>query len=256
GTFIIEGKTFKLRPAGVEDYHILYEVKNKNDKYLLQLNNELKNEKKARWLEAKGMQRDLLTEIPEASFALSKRGSIRKISGDLSKSEIGKLEIKNQSDLKRALKMFAPYYAFIGSEEFTIYNHSSTAEVDVYYAIESINGIKISGSHLKVFVNKTDQRITRVVGAVAVDRGFTTIPLISEDDAKTLALDYMATKYEGRYSRFEASEAKLIYSFAELWEPDVLRLNWVIAINRDGSPVHVLVDADSGEIIDGVSTLL
>jgi hypothetical protein len=243
GTIITKGRTIKLRPAGVEDYHILYEVKDKNDKYLLQLNNESKKEKKARWIAAKGIRRDLLNEMPEVSFTMGNSGVMTKLR-KLAQSEIADLEVKNENDLPRVVDALAPYFPLIGSEEFIFSHRTPREEDDIYYLSEKINGIHIHGYGLKIFVSRANHRVTRVVSFMAVDKGFATEPLIPEDDAIELALDYIATRYVSLYSQLEAFEAELIYHTAEKREPGVLQLYWAIGvyIGDSSMPTYVLVN--------------
>lgn len=248
GTIITKGKMIKLRPAGVEDYHILYEAKDKNDKYLLRLNNKSKKEKKARWIEAIGIQRDLLNEKPEKSFTIGNRGSMTGLF-DFSQSDIGDLEVKNENDLERLVDVLAPYFPLIGSERFTFRDRSSTAEDDIYILTESINGIHISGYSLRIWVSKANNKVTRVYGPIIVDMGFTTDPLIPEDDAITIALDYMNERYENSNSQFEAFEAQLIYHTAQWGERDRIQLYWAIGIYRDDEPKFLLINTVSGNVV-------
>lgn len=254
GMIITDGKTVKLRPAGIEDYHILYEVKGKKekkekkDKFLLQLNKKSKSEAKARWVEAKGIQRDFLAEMPEASFSIGIRGSLTGLQKDLLVGEIGQLEIMGESDLQRAVEVLTPYYGLTGSETFAFKHQVSRAGNDIYELSQSINGVNIIGGNLRLYVSKTSHKITRVRGSLLADKGFATEPIISEEDAKSLALDYMITNRGGLGVQFEAFEAGLFYSFAHSSKSDALQLNWGFEIHRNGNPVNVLVDTDSGEV--------
>lgn len=248
GTILTKGKTIKLRSTGEEDYHILYEVKDNDNKYLLQLNNESKKEKKARWVAAKGIQRDLLDEMPEASFMIGNRGSMTGLR-NFTQGEIGELEVKSENDLERVVDVLTPYFPLIGSEEFTFYNRSLSADGYIYRLAESINGIHIDESSLRIFVSKANHKITNILSTIIIDKGFTTKSLILEDEAKNLALDYMVEQYGGSYSQFEAFEAKLIYDRTNPWERDALRLHWAIEIYTDDVPVYVLVDTDNGNVV-------
>lgn len=246
GIIITNEKTIKLRPAGLYDYHILYEVKDGDSNYLLQLNNESINETKARWLEAKGIQRDLLADIPRESYSIGNDGSLTSLRRDLSHGEIGQLEIKSYKDLPRALEVLSPYFALTGSEEFTLKRPQLRAgrDKDMYDFSETINGIPVYGGHLRIFVSKTSHKITHAFGPVA-DTGFPTEPGITEDDAKALVLAYIAQKYAGSEDQYVPQVTGLVYRGVKY----PLRLDWGFLILRNGhSKDSVLVNTETGEV--------
>ena len=257
GTIITNGKTIKIRPAGLYDYHILYEVKDGDSNYLLQLDNESESETVARWLEAVGIQRDLLADIPRDSYTMGINGALTGLRRNalrddyLSYGEIGQLEIRSTNDLARALEVLGPYFALTGPEEFTLKRSRSrlNREEVVYHFAQSINGIPVHNSAAKISVDKTSHKITHVFGLVS-DAGFAKEPSISEDGAKMLVSEYVAEKYAGLRDDFTLQVVGLFYNRSQPAERDAMRIHWGVGVFRNGSlQDNVLVDSETGKTL-------
>jgi hypothetical protein len=265
GIILLEGNTYALRPVGESGAHVVYQLKDVAAKGLrLDVGGEA--EQKARFVEALGRRHDLLQSRPKDSYSIGRGGAatgIKEMSADITRH----FTFESEADLPELLELISPYVPLIGAESFEFEEIMIGAESfelneimdsnikPTYYDFtQYIDGIRVVGAGLRIFVDKATNEVTHIIGPLIPDLGFSRIPKISSADALQKALDWADSNLSHRTWRPSMHDSSLVFVRNGVERKSPVSIAWAIWVidgeyGEDGWDAELLyVNGESGAV--------
>lgn len=247
GIILLEGNTYALRPVGESGAHVVYQLKDVAAKGLrLDVGGEA--EQKARFLEALGRRHDLLQSRPKDSYSIGRGGAATTIS-EMSADITRHFTFESEADLPELLELISPYVPLIGAESFEFKEIMGGQTDRTYDFTQYIDGIRVVGANLRIFVDKATNEVTDIIGPLEPDLGFNKIPKISSADALQKALEWANSNLSHRVWQPSKFDASLVFLRNSVEWKSPVSIAWeIVVIDGEGGAEILFVHGENGAV--------
>ena len=245
GKFVLEDRVIRIRPVGRNMQHLIYEVdKDKSNSPALRLPRS--DDREARWVEALGIQRDLLEDYDREAreYYIGRNDTVTNLRGP---KYAGKVFTKH--DLAEFLEFYGVLVPLIGSEDFEFLYKDSALMSTTFWLHQRINGILVKDRLLSIEVDNNTGEVIEVFGVLSPDFGNSVETVVTEFEAENIALKFLGSD---DHSIIEDRGLTYVATGGSTDWRAQFHLEWYV----ETDDTIVMIDATSGKVYEIESTPL